>query len=373
MKREEIYLALDIGSGYLKAAHFSVDKNENKLKNLSFQKERLEKSGSIFLEDLKLNTSHLIKGDEKGIIFGLSSDFLKGKTASFTYQREDFHRPIDEEEIQKIIQTIESKILEKLKQQFWQENQLDAEFKVADAKIENIFVDGYRTLDLLGFQGKEITLGIFNTIASQSLTDALENLCSFLNLPLVSINHLAYVTTHSFIKKNNSLSAIFIDIGANNTDIIFVKNGLIKEIRNLPVGGMIFSQSLMDQLKVGLGEAESIKIQYSSGELAILTAQKISQFFEYNLSILKRNIKLVVDEFSQLDVLPKLFYIYGGGSLLPDVKKTIENIFSTQGGCEIIFLNSADLVNVSSLAESSFETFKDNIFSKILKRCQHLF
>lgn len=359
MKKEETYLALDIGSHSLKAAHFSVDKNEDKIVNLSFQKERLEKSQGIFLEDLKLNASHLIRGDEKGIIFGLGSEFLKSKTASFTYQRENFHSPIDEEEVQKIIRTVESKIFEKLKQQFWQENQTEGGIKIIDAKIENIFVDGYRTLDILGFQGKEVTLGIFNTIAPQSLSEALESLCDFLKLPLIAINHLAYATVHLFIKKNNSLSAIFIDIGANSTDMIFVKNGLIKEIRSLSIGGSVFTQNLMDQLKVGLSEAELIKIQYSSGGLSVLTAQKISRFFEYNLSLLKSNIELVIDEFSQLDVLPKLFYIYGGGSLLPDIKKTIENA---------TFLNSADLVNVSSLAESSLEIFKVNNFSKLLNK-----
>lgn len=353
--REENYLALDIGSGYLKAAHFKIDKTENKIKNISFKKERLEKKDGIFLEDLKENAGHLVEGDENGLLIGLNSEFLKAKTISFTYKRENSNEPINEEEIQKIIQNIENKIFEKIKEQFYNESYLNNELKIVSAKIENIFVDGYPTLDLLGFQGKEIRLGIFNTFTPRAIVNALENLTNSLNLPIISINHLAYSLVRFLAKKSEDFSAVLIDIGANITEIILVKHGLIREIKNLPTGGTSFTQRLSDSLKIGISEAEAIKFQYP---------EKFSRFFEPNLFFLRKNIELTINELAQLDLLPNLFYIYGGGSLLPDVRKMLEGLING----EIKFLEPEELVNVSALAESSLEILKPNHFSQILNK-----
>lgn len=352
MKKNEIYLALDIGGGYLKSARVIINKTENKIENISFKKERLEKyNGSgISLENFKKNASKLVEGDEKGIVFGLNSEFIKGRTLSLTYQREDFYKSIDEEEIQKIIQNIESEILKITKEQFWQESANGEEdLKIINAKIENIFIDGYPALDLLGFQGKEIRLGIFNTFADQTIIDILESLAAFLKLPIISINHLARSRVQSLVKNNTELSAVLIDIGANISEIILVKNGLIKNIKNVLIGGANFTERISQELKVSWSEAEMIKFNYP---------EKINRFLENDVAFLKQNINLLLKETSDL---PAVFYIYGGGSLLPDIKK----IF---GETKIIFDSEPDLINIKSLAENIFEILAPNQFSKILNK-----
>lgn len=356
MRNEEHYLALDIGGGYLKSARIIINKNENKIENISFKKERLEKYSGISLENLKENAGKLVEGDEKGIIFGLNSEFIKGRTVSLAYKREDFYKPIDEEEIQKITQNIESEILKTTKEQFWQESTNNEEdLKIINAKIENIFIDGYPALDLLGFQGKEIRLGVFNTFANQTIIDILESLAKFLQLPIISINHLARSRAQSLVKNNTELSAVLIDIGANISEIILVKNGLIKNIKNVLIGGANFTERISQELKVSWSEAEMIKFNYP---------EKLSHFFEADLAFFKQNISLLLKEMSELDILPNLFYIYGGGSLLPDVKKTLGKIISA----EIIYDAEPDLINIKSLSENIFEILAPNQFSKILNK-----
>lgn len=333
----EYYLALDIGTEVAKALIFHVDKEDNVGVVVGTGRERQKKgnmqSGAVSDISGVIETCQLaidkalesagIKKVKKAIV-GIAGELVKGTTTTVHYERGNPDSKIDFAELKNIIQKVQLKAYERIQEQISWETGQDIDVKLINAAIVDVRIDGYQVTNPIGFQGKDVSVSIFNAYAPMIHLGALQTIADELHIDLLSIAAEPYAVARS-IDYDDALdfSAIFIDIGGGTTDIAVVRNGGLEGTKMFAFGGRAFTKKLAQELRIDFEEAEELKIQYAEGKLGSDVNFKLEQIFQSDCAIWLSGIELSLSEFANSDVLPAKILLCGGGSALPGIKQAL--------------------------------------------------
>lgn len=332
-------LSLDIGTEVVKALIFQIDGEEGKGLVVGVGKER-QKSGHM-TSGAVADIAGVVETCQKAIeqaarkvgfvpeqcIVGIAGELVKGTTVNVRYERVRPQLKIDMPELKSIVQKIQWKAFDRVRQQLaWETGHSEIDIKLINAAIVDVRIDGYRVTNPLGFQGKEVSVSVFNSYAPMIHLGALQSITNELGLDLLSIAAEPYAVARSLGTDNAvEFSAVFIDIGGGTTDIAVVRNGGIEGTKMFALGGRAFTKRIATELSISFEEAEQLKIKYSSGELGPHLMQKMGNILQEDCQIWLSGVELALGEFVGSDLLPNRFLLCGGGSHLPEIKKVLEN------------------------------------------------
>jgi len=146
--------------------------------------------------------------------------------------------------------------------------------------------------------------------------------------------------------EQKELGSLVIDFGSGATEYVVYAEGVVKHTGALAVGGDHVSNDLAYGLKVPLGRAEQLKIEYGSalldadvkGQTATCASEVGLPPKVINLEHLRRimslrleeSFALIERELAHLGLLDRLragVFICGGGARVPHIQKLAENIF----------------------------------------------
>ncbi|NTV41450.1 MAG: hypothetical protein HGA61_04225, partial [Candidatus Moranbacteria bacterium] len=175
---KEFFLALDIGTEVAKALVFQIDKQEKRARIIGVGKQRQKKgnmqSGAVsdisgVIETCQSSINEAldkagIKGIKKAIV-GIAGELVKGTTTTVHYERLSPDSRIDFPELKNIIQKVQVKAYERIQQQIEWETGQDIDVKLINAAIVDVRIDGYQVTNPVGFQGKDVSVSIFNAYA----------------------------------------------------------------------------------------------------------------------------------------------------------------------------------------------------------------
>lgn len=362
----DYYLSLDIGTEVVKALIFKVDTENGTgiIKGVGRARQGLKDMHSGAVSDISgviENCRHAIdaavimagiKKVEKAIV-GIAGELVKGTTTTVHYERIKPEMRIDFPELKNIIQKVQWKAFDRIRQQLaWETGHNEIEVKLINAAIVDVRIDGYKITNPLGFQGKDVSISIFNAYAPMVHLGALQTIADELKLDLLSIAAEPYAVAKSMGADNIvDFSAIFIDIGGGTTDIALVRNGGMEGTKMFALGGRAFTKRLAAELSVSFEEAEAFKIRYSEGKLGKDVSGKIEKMFVDDCSVWLSGVELSLSEFSENDLLPNKIFLCGGGSGLPGIKKALSTSNWTKNlpfakEVEVSFLQPKDVVNI---------------------------
>lgn len=332
-------LSLDIGTEVVKALIFQIDGEDGKGLVVGVGKER-QKSGHMTsgaVADIAGVVETCQKAIEKAAkrvgfvpeqcIVGIAGELVKGTTVNVRYERVRPQLKIDMPELKSIVQKIQWKAFDRVRQQLaWETGHSEIDIKLINAAIVDVRIDGYRVTNPLGFQGKEVSVSVFNSYAPMIHLGALQSITNELGLDLLSIAAEPYAVARSLGTDNAvEFSAVFIDIGGGTTDIAVVRNGGIEGTKMFALGGRAFTKRIATELSISFEEAEQLKLKYSAGELGPHLMQKMSGILQEDCQIWLSGVELALGEFVGSDLLPNRFLLCGGGSHLPEIKKVLES------------------------------------------------
>lgn len=333
----EYYLALDIGTEVVKALVFYVDQKENSAVVIGVGKERqkrgnmqsgavLDISGVIEICQITINKALENAGIKKvkKAIVGIAGELVKGTTTTVHYERGNTDSRIDFSELKNIIQKVQVKAYERIQDQISFETGQDIDVKLINAAIVDVRIDGYQVTNPIGFQGKDVSISIFNAYAPMIHLGALQAIADELRIDLLSIAAEPYAVARS-VDYDDALdfNAIFIDIGGGTTDIAVVRNGGLEGTKMFAFGGRAFTKKLAQELRIDFEEAEELKIKYAEGKLGNDVSLKVEQILQNDCSVWLSGVGLSLAEFASSDVLPSKILLCGGGSGLPGIKKAL--------------------------------------------------
>lgn len=402
-KLDEYVLCLDIGTEFVKVLIFKVDSEEEKGVVVAVGKERQRlsdiHSGVVTdIEGVVATCDRAISQAEKQVgvrpeqaIIGIAGELVKGSTTYITYKRENPEVGIDMGELKYIVQKVQWQAFDKIRKDLaWETGLAEIDIKLINAAIVDVRIDGYRINNPLGFQGKEVSVGVFNAYAPLVHLGALQTIAATLNLDLLNIAVEPYALARcTGVDKADNFSAIFIDIGGGTSDIAVVRNGGIEGTKMFAVGGRTFTNRIAQNLGIGFNEAEDIKLRYSNGELGKEVTKKIRRILEGDMNVWLSGVELCLAEFSNLELLPSKILLCGGSSQLPLIQealrsnKWIESLpFAKKP--EIYYIKPEEVVNIidetkklknvqditpMALAANAIELVgEDDVLSGILKK-----
>lgn len=331
-------MALDIGTEVAKALVFNIEKDGKTASVVGVGKERQKRgnmqSGAVsdisgVIETCTVAIAKALenagaKKSQKKAIVGIAGELVKGTTTTVHYERRNPDVRIDFPELKSIIQKVQLKAFERIKEQISWETGQDIEVKLINAAIVDVRIDGYQVTNPIGFQGKDVSVSIFNAYAPMIHLGALQAIADELHVDLLSIAAEPYAVARS-VDYDDALdfSAIFIDIGGGTTDIAVVRNGGLEGTKMFAFGGRAFTKKLAQELRIDFNEAEELKIRYAEGKLGDDVSVKIEQILQSDCSVWLSGVELSLSEFADSDVLPARILLCGGGSALPGIKKAL--------------------------------------------------
>ncbi len=334
---ENHFLALDIGTDVIKALVCEVAGTKANILGIGKKHQKLGDMQSGVVTDIAsviANCHTAIKEAEnmagvstQKMILGISGELVKGATITTSYVRRDANSKIDLAELKNIVHKVQWRAFDNVRSQLANEtgyNEIDV--KLVNAAIVDVRIDGYKVTNPIGFQGKEVTLSIFNAFAPLVHYGALQTIASEIDKELLAIAAEPYALTRCIGHEDGSqFSAIFIDIGGGTTDIAVVRDGTVEGTKMFTLGGRIFTKRLSQTLNISFQEAEEIKLSYSRDNLERQSHKIVREAMKTDSDVWLSGIVLTLEDFNNVDSLPSKILLSGAASNLPEIKEALES------------------------------------------------
>jgi len=333
-KKANHALALDIGTEFAKALIFRIEGEKGYVVGVGKKRQGLSEMQGGAVTDIqgviKNCQEALSRAQEQAkiaatqTIIGIAGELVKGSTTVVRYTRDDPKAKITLKELTAIVEKVQGKAFENTRAQLaWESGYREIDVQLVNAAIVDVKIDGFKVTNPLGFQGKEVEVGIFNAFAPIVHLGALESVAASLDLDLLSIAAEPYAVARSVgLEEKPDFSAIFIDVGGGTTDIAVVRNGGVEGTKMFALGGRAFTRRIAENKGISFDEAEELKIKYSKNELPSKLKAEIGEMLLPDAEVWLSGVELTLSEFS-LDLLPSKILLCGGGSELPEIKKIL--------------------------------------------------
>ena len=245
----------------------------------------------------------------------LPADIFKVEVSFQSFFRKNFQKIIDEKEEKEILETVLTKGEKEISQRFGKKiGILPEDFKFLNFKILEIKINGYEVPKLSGYKGKNLDFKILFTFLAKSYFENYQKIFRELKLEILKIYH-PFEKFNLFL---NMGDGVFLDIGGELTQGFLLKNGNLEKIFDFPVGAKRFSQTLSETLGILPARCRALKERYSKGELSEEVRKRVNQIFAKDINLWFQNLN------DNLKFLPKKVFLFGGGSLLPEIGEILE-------------------------------------------------
>jgi cell division protein FtsA len=264
----------------------------------------------------------------RAAVIGIAGELVKGTTASLAARRHDPRRPLDEAELQAVVERVQDDALRDAERRIGWESGIDRlDVRLVHAAIVEVKIDGYPVSNPIGFTGAHLELSIFNAFAPMVHIGALQSVAAALDLQLLGVIAEPYaVATCLAPGELGDQGAVFIDVGGGTTDVALVRHGGIAGTKMLAFGGRAFTKGISERLGLGFAEAEAMKVAYPGGEqgdAAAVLADELAAGLEADAAVWLDGVELMIGDLAEGELLPARIFVCGGGARLPQIARAL--------------------------------------------------
>ena len=339
IKPENILLALDIGTEFVKAVIAEKTSDDN-LNIIGVAKEH-QSMGNMYagaIADIQAVVSTcekaLSRAEEmagvvsRTCVVGIAGELIKGNTRTVRYKRKDSNKPISDNEMQQIIQKVQDKAGEQARQEIALEtDNPEVEVRLINSAIVSLSIDGYKVSNPIGFKGSDLMIQFYTAFAPLVHISAIEKVCAELNLDLLAVAVEPFAVCRACLgnELDSNFSAIVMDIGGGTTDIAVVDDGGVEGTKMFGIGGRSFTNQIANELSLSYKNAEKLKINLSNEKLKSTIAKQAIDAIDNTLDVWISGVELALSDFENVDYLPSKILLCGGGSSLESLVERLEN------------------------------------------------
>ena len=331
-------VALDIGTEFVKALVAEIHDDEIRVIGVGRARQEVSDMHSGAIADIASVVQNcetaLIEAEDqaeiqaKKAVIGIAGELVKGATNTIKYRRPQPNRPLDEAEMEFIIDKIQERAQLKAQREIALEtgNQ-EAEIKLVNSAIVGIHIDGYKVSNPIGFQGKDVSIQIYTAFAPTVHIGAIERVANELALDLIAVAAEPFAVARSVVGSDSSSSftAILADVGGGTTDIAVVNDGGVEGTKMFGIGGRSFTNQIANEMGLSYKNAEKLKVNLSNDKLKSNIAQQAMDAIENTLDVWVSGVELALSDFENIDYLPSRILLCGGGSSLESLTERLEN------------------------------------------------
>lgn len=343
---EEVKLALDIGTAFVKALIFQIKDGEVRVKGYAKVKQQSNSMRGAMIVNMKkvtatcdlaigeaLNMADKILSEERteesyeaptpsSVVLGIAGELVKGVAIQVNYEREDPNEKISRDEINEVVESVKEQSFVGVVDDIAEEMGIDTDQIVEiNSVIDSTYIDGIKIDDPEGFTGKEVSYRVFSSFAPAIHLNSLKEIASNLDLELTSIEVEPYVVAKALKgAREEGFSGIIVDIGGGTTDIALVDNGGVVGTKMFAYGGTVFTRRLEVDMDVDVDTAEKRKIDYSNLKLSDTEAKAVKSSLAKDIPAWVEGVEISLADFEDVKVYPSDIYLCGGGAGLPDLR-----------------------------------------------------
>ena len=355
-------ISLDIGTEFVKTVIFQATGGDAVVKGVGRVRQKLSDMQGGGVTDIHGVAANCEKAIEQAaemakmlpdkVIVGIAGELVKGNTTSIKVTRDNPSTQISLVELQDIVNQVQKEAFRKARAELAAETgQDEIDVQLVNAAIVSVIIDGYKVSNPLSYQGKELSVGVYNAFAPIVQLGALESVVRELGLELIAVSAEPYAVARCMKEESTDFAAIFIDIGGGTTDVAVVREGGVEGTKMYAIGGRAFTKRISALLGESFSKAEEKKIIYSAGELDKEEEALIRKAMESDIKVWLSGLQISLEEFGEGDLLPSKILLCGGGSNLPEIKKALMAPGWTQGmpfarHPDVHFIHPEDVANI---------------------------
>ena len=263
----------------------------------------------------------------RAVVVGIAGELVKGTTINIRVTRKDTKKPLDVEEVEKIISLVQERAFEKAKEQISVElGGKEVDVQLVNSALVRMEIDGYTVTNPVGFQGKEVSVQLYTAFAPLIHIGALEQVANQLDMDLLAVAAEPFAVARSVVgdDSESNISAILMDVGGGTTDIALLNEGGVQGTKMFGIGGRAFTRSVERDMGVTFDQAESMKISLSKGAVSGTTKNQAEKALNKTIQVWRSGVELALEEFQGLDHLPHNILLCGGGASLNQITEELE-------------------------------------------------
>jgi cell division protein FtsA len=328
-KSERFIVALDIGTENVKALIGKINGSNVDIIGVGRAHQGLSDMQAGAVADIAAVTANcnkaLAQAEEqagisaRAVVIGIAGELVKGTTITVRVTRKDTKKPLDVEEVDKIISLVQKRAFEKAKDQIAIElGGKDIDVQLVNSALVRMEIDGYVVTNPVGFQGKEVTVQLYTAFAPLIHIGALEQVASQLDMDLLAVAAEPFAVSRSVVgdDSDSTISAILMDVGGGTTDIAVLNEGGVQGTKMFGIGGRAFTRSIERDMGVTFDQAESMKLALSKGATSGKTKDQTEKALNKTIKVWRSGVELALEDFQGLDHLPHNILLCGGGASL---------------------------------------------------------
>lgn len=335
--KDDYIVALDIGTENVKALLARVSGDDIEILGVGRAHQELSDMHSGAIADIAGVVQHCEDAltqaeDEAGLqakhaVIGIAGELVKGTTSTIRYRRPQPDRPLDEQEVEFIIEKVQDRAAKRAQKQIALETGNDeVEVKLVNSALVSIHIDGYKVSNPIGFQGKDVAVQIYTAFAPMVHIGALERVAQELDLELLAVAAEPFAVSRSVLGADSSsaFTAILADVGGGTTDIAVVNDGGVEGTKMFGIGGRSFTKTIADELSIPYDQAEKLKVNIEDSKIKATVKKDVAVAVDKTLEVWLAGVELALSEFDAVDQLPPRILLCGGGASLSQLVAALE-------------------------------------------------
>lgn len=334
---EDYIVALDIGTEFVKALIAKLEGDELQIVGVGRARQDVSDMHSGAIADISGVVRNceeaLAQAEEqaglqaKRVVIGIAGELVKGVTDTIRYRRPQPDRPLDDSEMEFIIEKVQERAQAKAQQQIALETgNSEVEVKLVNSALVGIHIDGYKVSNPIGFQGRDVAVQIYTAFAPMVHIGALERVADELSLELLAVAAEPFAVSRSVLGNdgNSNFTAILADVGGGTTDIAVVNDGGVEGTKMFGIGGRSFTQTIASDMNLSYKDAEKLKVNINHEQIKPTVKKEVNEAIDKTLEVWIAGVELALSEFDSVDHLPNRILLCGGGSSLEKLVSTLE-------------------------------------------------
>ena len=334
---DDYIVALDIGTEFVKALIAKLEGDELQIIGVGRARQELSDMHSGAIADIAgvvRNCEEALAQAEdeaglqaKRVVIGIAGELVKGVTDTIRYRRPQPDRPLDDAEMEFIIEKVQERAQLKAQKQIAIETGSDeVEVKLVNSALVGIHIDGYKVSNPIGFQGRDVAVQIYTAFAPMVHIGALERVADELSLELLAVAAEPFAVSRSVLGSdgNSNFTAILADVGGGTTDIAVVNDGGVEGTKMFGIGGRSFTQTIAGDMNISYKDAEKLKVNIDNSQIKPSVKEDVNEAIDKTLEVWLAGVELALSDFDSVDHLPNRILLCGGGSSLKKLVQALE-------------------------------------------------
>lgn len=324
---DDYIVALDIGTEFVKALIAKLEGDELKIVGVGRARQEVSDMHTGAIADIagvvRNCEEALAQAEEqaglqaKRVVIGIAGELVKGVTDTIRYRRPQPDRPLDDAEMEFIIEKVQERAQIKAQKQIGLETGNEAvEVKLVNSALVGIHIDGYKVSNPIGFQGRDVAVQIYTAFAPMVHIGALERVADELSLDLLAVAAEPFAVSRSVLgsEAGSNFTAILADVGGGTTDIAVVNDGGVEGTKMFGIGGRSFTQTIASDMNLTYKDAEKLKVNIDHEQIKPTVKKEVTEAIDKTLEVWLAGVELALSEFDSVDHLPNRILLCGGGS-----------------------------------------------------------